>query len=84
MVFTIVVNSKQIKMLKTVGSITATAVHFRLPVSFFMVRIVVAHGQCKSEKSITEMAVFIVQPFAIKSSRIAETEDSSHREPVLK
>ena len=69
-------------MLKTVGIIKAKAVHLRLPVSFFIVRIVVAHGQWKSENKITETAVFIVQPFAMKSSRMA-VRDNSHKAPVF-
>ena len=57
------------------------AVHFILPVSFFMVKIVVAQGQCKSEKSITEMAVAAVQPFEISISFIAVSPESSVRAP---
>ena len=66
----------------TVGIRIARAVHLRLPVSFFMVKIVVAQGQWNRENSITEIAVFIVQPFAIKSSLIA-LSDSSHKAPVF-
>lgn len=69
--------------LKTVGSITATAVHLILPVSFFMVKIVVAQGQWNSENNITDIAVYIVHPFAMKSSRIAVI-DNSHKAPVFR
>lgn len=69
-------------MLITVGSNTETAVHLRLPVSFFIVSTVVEQGQCVREKIITEIAVFTVQPFEIKSSRIAVMEESSVRLPV--
>ena len=51
-----------------VGRAAASAVHLRLPVSFFIVRSVVAHGQCIMEKNITLSAVSAVQPFAMKSS----------------
>ena len=52
----------------TVGIKNAIAVHFQLFVSFLIVRSVVAQGKCKSEKSITFIAVIIVQPFADKIS----------------
>lgn len=46
-----------------VGMAAAAAVHLRLPVSFFIVRSVVEHGQWQSEKSIMLTAVVHVQPF---------------------
>ena len=52
----------------TVGIKNEAAVHFQLLVSFLIVRSVVVHGKCKSEKSITFIAVTIVQPFADKMS----------------
>lgn len=52
-----------------VGIAAARAVHFRLPVSFFMVKSVVEHGQCISEKTIKQSAVTAVHPFCVKSSR---------------
>ena len=48
----------------TVGTRNETADHFQLPVSFFIVIIVVEHGQCISENSIMLIAVIQVQPFA--------------------
>ena len=61
------------------GTATETRVHFRLPVSFFIVIIVVAQGQCISEKRIKHMAVVKSQPFAAstcESWSIPETSDS--------
>lgn len=39
-------------------------IHFRLPVSFFIVRQVVEHGKCNSEKRIVQIAVVIVHPLS--------------------
>ena len=61
----------------TVGSAAARAVHFKLPVSFLMVRSVVEQGQCIREKSIVLMAVIQVQPLLTKSSLICERLSSS-------
>ena len=56
-------NRKQNTKPKTVGIRNAKNVHFKLWVSFFMVKRVVAQGQCiKVNKSI-ETAVKQVQPF---------------------
>ncbi len=43
--FAILATIKQISIPRIVGMITERAVHFRLPVSFFIVSIVVEHGQ---------------------------------------
>ena len=45
----------------------ASAVHFQLPVSFFIVKQVVEHGQWKSENIIVHIAVFIVHPLLIST-----------------
>ena len=52
-----------------VGKTKETSVHLTDFVSFFIVKSVVAHGQCKSENSMTEMAVAVVQPFATSRVR---------------
>ena len=46
-----------------VGSRNASAVHLRLPVSFFIVSRVVEQGQCISVKIINHTAVRTLQPF---------------------
>ena len=58
---------KHMIMPVTVGTAKETSVHLRLWVSFFIVRHVVPHGQCISEKSITQTAVSQVQPWLISS-----------------
>lgn len=50
-----------------VGMRKDNIVHFRLPVSFLMVRSVVEQGQCISEKSIVLTAVMKVQLLAVRS-----------------
>ena len=62
-----VVNKKQMRIPQTVGIKKERRVHFRLPVSFLMVRQVVAQGQCIRENKIVLTAVIQVQPFAVKS-----------------
>ena len=59
------------------GRIKDTAVHLSEPVSFFIVRSVVMHGEWKSIKIRTQTAVVIFQPFAVKSSRRAGAESSA-------
>ena len=54
-------------MPQNVGIKKLSIVHFRLPVSFFIVIKVVAQGKCKQVKIITFIAVQIVQPFCIKT-----------------
>lgn len=65
-----------------VGRAAASAVHLRLPVSFFTVSSVVEHGQCISANMIKHTAVKVFQPFDMNSSRIADTEESSVSEPA--
>lgn len=77
------INVNRIQMIipVTVGSAAARAVHFKLPVSFLMVRSVVEQGQCIREKSIVLMAVIQVQPLLTKSSLICERLSSSRMLP---
>ena len=56
---------------QTVGIRKPIAVHFQLPVSFFIVSNVVAQGKWNTVNSITLIAVSIVQPFCLKISPIA-------------
>ena len=57
-----------------VGMIMARAVHFKLPVSFFMVRQVVEQGQWKRQKINMHRAVFKVQPLSV--SRVKRAAES--------
>lgn len=66
----------------TVGNTTETAAHFRLPVSFFMVKHVVEHGQCIRENSTVQIAVVIVQPFATNRLRSSASDAYSVNVPV--
>lgn len=50
-----------------VGMIKEMRVHFRLCVSFFIVRHVVEHGQCINEKRIVLTAVIQVHPLSVRS-----------------
>ena len=64
----------------TVGRRRHRAVHFKLPVSFLMVRSVVEQGQCIREKSIVLMAVIQVQPLltkALSSAKAIQLQDAS-------
>lgn len=72
---------KQITAPITVGRRTETHVHLMLPLSFFIVSTVVEQGQWKSEKITVQSAVFTVQPFAIKMSRITVRLGSSVKVP---
>lgn len=65
----------------TVGISAARAVHLTLPVSFFMVRSVVAHGQCIRKNTIVHSAVTQVQPFSVKRCCISARLQSSVRLP---
>ena len=47
-----------------VGSKIENKVHFKLPVSFFIVRHVVEQGKWHNEKTKTHIAVVMVQPLA--------------------
>lgn len=51
---------------KTKGITQERKVHLKLPVSFFMVKIVVAQGQWNNEKTRKFKAVIRVQPFSVK------------------
>lgn len=51
-----------------VGSAKLIRVHFLLPVSFFIVIQVVAHGKWNTVKISIHSAVFIVQPFATRTA----------------
>ena len=53
---------KQVIIPIAVGKIKARAVHLRLPVSFFIVSMLVVQGQWNSENNITLSAVKVVQP----------------------
>ena len=57
---------KQITIPQTVGNRNPKAIHFQLPVSFFIVNNVVVQGKCKSVNIITLIAVRSVQPFSTK------------------
>lgn len=61
-----------------VGIINERAVHFILPVSFFMVRQVVPHGKCIIEKIITHIAVLYVHPLDI-SRAFNDIKDSKSK-----
>lgn len=41
--------------------------HLLLPVSFFMVKTVVKHGQCIKANNITQIAVNVVHPLSINN-----------------
>ena len=59
-------------------------VHFKLPVSFLIVRQVVEHGQCISEKIIVQIAVVIVQPLSTSNCFSSIREVKSVITPVDK
>ena len=69
---------------RMVGIRIAAAVHFRLPVSFLMVRQVVEQGQWKRQKIIMHRAVFQVQPWDTRRFRRAEESLISTRYPVCR
>lgn len=52
-------------------------VHFMLPVSFFIVKHVVPHGKCITEKITTHIAVLYVQPLATSKAFSAKNDSSS-------
>ena len=65
-----------------VGIKNATAVHLKLPVSFFMVKSEVAQGQWNKENSITFRAVIMLQPFSKNKFLImARSPISVNKEP---
>ena len=65
-----------------VGIIKAKAVHFKLPVSFLIVKHVVPHGKCIKENIITQIAVVAVQPFDTNSDFSAKSESDSNILPA--
>ena len=65
-----------------VGTRKETKVHLLLFVSFFIVRRVVPQGKCIKEKSIVQMAVFIVQPLLINNEYSSSILESSIKLPV--
>lgn len=66
----------------SVGINIAKNVHFQLPVSFFIVRHVVEHGQCINENIIVHNAVTYVQPFSTNMFFSSTTFDISTISPV--
>jgi len=66
----------------TVGRTNAAAVHFHEPVSFLIVRHVVAQGKCISENSMVHTAVSHVQPLLTSSVCSSQTESISVSVPV--
>ena len=66
--FAKLVNNIQQIIPNNVGRTTANAVHFQLPVSFFIVKTVVEHGQCIIENIIVFTAVIQVHPFCTNKS----------------
>ena len=74
---TIQLNKKQKTKPKTVGMRNAKNIHFKLCVSFLMVRSVVAQGRCMSVNKSMETAVKQVQPFCTsKVCRVARLPES--------
>ena len=53
---------------QTVGNKIDIIIHFQELVSFFIVKQVVEHGQCITEKIITDIAVAQVHPLSINKS----------------
>lgn len=74
----------QMTIPQAVGIKNESAVHLKLPVSFLIVRQVVAHGKCMREKSMVHTAVTQVHPFASSSVRSSARFDRSIRLPVDK
>ncbi len=65
-----------------VGIMNESMVHFRLPVSFFMVKQVVPQGKCMIEKIITHNAVLYVHPFASRRVFNVKNDSSSKMLPL--
>lgn len=61
-----------------------TAVHFKLPVSFFMVRQVVEQGQWNREKTAMQTAVLTVHPLADSRLKMAVLSSMGARTPLCK
>lgn len=66
--FAMLANKMQTEIPIAVGIITASAVHFQLFVSFFMVSNVVEQGQCIRENNMVLTAVIQVQPWLTNNS----------------
>lgn len=79
--FATVANTKQTAIPAAVGTSIEISVHFRLCVSFFIVRQVVEHGQCSSENSMTLIAVTHVQPLSTSSCFSTLRSDTSSMLP---
>ena len=61
-----------------VGSKIENKVHFKLPVSFFIVRHVVEQGKWHNEKTNIQIAVVTVQPLSIKIClKLSKLENST-------
>ena len=71
----------QIRIPVNVGITAAKTVHFKLPVSFFIVSRVVEHGQCISEKIMVLSAVIKVHPLFTNNSRICIIFPVSVKQP---
>lgn len=80
----IAVKTIQIIMPAIVGITAANAVHFKLPVSFFIVISVVEQGQCIREKIIVQIPVVQLHPFATKIFFISKTLVISVKLPCAK
>ena len=63
----VVAITKQMTKPKAVGSKKEQIVHFKLRVSFLMVKHVVEHGQCSRQKTMVHKAVTHVQPLFKRS-----------------
>ena len=64
-----------------VGTAAAIAVHFRLPVSFLIVRRVVEQGQWNSENNTVHAAVIQLQPFSASRLRTLSNPSMPARLP---
>lgn len=63
------------KMPMSAGRINAANIHQRLPVSFLTVKRAVMQGQWNRVKVIKDMAVIPFQPFKVRISFKAESEE---------
>lgn len=75
-------NTKHTEMPMNVGRTKESTVHFKLPVSFLIVRQVVEQGQWKRQNSIVETAVTQVQPLFVNNVFNSARLSSSKIEPV--
>ena len=65
------------------GIIKESTVHFKLPVSFFIVIKVVPHGKCSNDKIIILIAVRMVQPLLIKICDMSDKFSKCSNVPAL-